>query len=127
MISEPNKKNAVPLGPEAQVVSPALRKKLQQCYEHGTKLMQQEKYDFDYAHSMLAECLQSDPGNPVYVEVFLQNLQRKYRNNKRGAFFALGGKGALKKALAKKDWSELLKLLRAGRELSGAAVSPERG
>jgi tetratricopeptide (TPR) repeat protein len=93
-----------------QVVSPALRKKLQQCYDHGTKLMQQEKYDFDYAHSILVECVVNDPGNITYVEAFLQNLQRKYNNNKRGSFLAFGGKGGFKKALAKKAWSEVLKL-----------------
>ena len=93
-----------------QIISPALRKKLQQCYEHGTKLLQQEKYDFDYAHSILVECVVSDPGNLVYVETFLQNLQRKYNNNKRGSLLAFGGKSGFRKAVAKKDWSEVLKL-----------------
>jgi tetratricopeptide (TPR) repeat protein len=92
------------------VVSPALRKKLQQCYEHGTKLMQQDKYDFDYAHSLLVECVANDPGNLLYVEALLQNLQQKYHNNKRGAFLAFGGKGGFKKALARKDWANVLKL-----------------
>lgn len=92
------------------VVTPAVRKKLQQCYEHGTKLMQQEKYDFDYAHSILIECVKGDPGNSVYVEAFLQNLQKKYNHNKRGALLAFGGKGPFKKALAKHDWLEVLRL-----------------
>jgi tetratricopeptide (TPR) repeat protein len=110
MSSDSNKHPAVSASASTLVVSPALRKKLQQCYEHGTKLMQQEKYDFNYAHSILIECVVHDPGNLVYVEAFLQNLQRKYNNNKRGAMLALGGKGPFKKALAKKDWPEALKL-----------------
>lgn len=110
MILEPHKlKTTGPPNPDSQVISPALRKKLQQCYDHGTKLMQQEKYDFDYAHSMFVECVLSDPGNSIYVEAFLQNLQRKYNNNRRGTFFQFGGKGALKKAIAQKDWLEVLK------------------
>lgn len=110
MPSDASKQPAAPAVVEVPVISPALRKKLQQCYEHGTKLMQQEKYDFDYAHSILVECVVQDPGNTIYVEAFLQNLQRKYNNNKRGALLALGGKGPFKKALAKKDWLEVLKL-----------------
>src|SRR5687767_3897031 len=103
MPANSNKQPTVSPQPSAQIISPALRKKLQQCYEHGSKLLQQEKYDFDYAHSSLVECVTQDPGNATYVEAFLQNLQRKYNNNKRGALLAFGGKGPFKKAVAKKD------------------------
>ena len=109
MSAHSSKPSAASPSPATTVVSPALRKKLQQCYEHGAKLLQQEKYDFGYAHSSLVECVVQDPGNVTYVEAFLQNLQRKYNNNKRGALLSFGGKGAFKKALAKKDWGEVLK------------------
>ncbi|MGE0755488.1 MAG: hypothetical protein AB7O38_00640 [Pirellulaceae bacterium] len=99
-----------PTSTGARIIPPVLRKKLQQCYEHGTKLMHQEKYDHDYAHSILVECVVNDPGNAVYLEAFLQNLQRKYHDNKRGALLAFGGKGPFKKALARKDWAEVVKL-----------------
>jgi tetratricopeptide (TPR) repeat protein len=93
-----------------QVIPPSLRKKLQQCYEHGMRMMQQEEYDFDYAHSILVECVANDPGNALYLEAFLQNLQRKYHDNKRGSLLAFGGKGGFKKALARQDWPAVFKL-----------------
>src|SRR5262245_52282246 len=68
---------------EPHLVNPALRRRLQQCYEHGTKLASQETYDFDYAHTLFAECVVKDPGNVTYIEAMLANLQRKYDNNKR--------------------------------------------
>lgn len=95
---------------EPHVISPTLRKKLQQCYDHGMRLLQQQKYDYDYAHSILLECVVNDPGNLVYVDAFLQNLQRKYGNNKRGSLLAFGGKGAFRKAVAKKSWMDVFKL-----------------
>jgi tetratricopeptide (TPR) repeat protein len=94
---------------EEHAISPALRRRLQQIHEHAQKLFQQEKYDFDYAHSMLVECVTQDPGNLVYLETMLQNLHRKYDNNKRGARLkGFGGRGPFKKAVAKKDWKEVL-------------------
>jgi tetratricopeptide (TPR) repeat protein len=91
---------------------PAMRRKLQQCYQHGCKLMEKDVYDYDYAHTMFAECIIRDPGNLVYVESFLTNLDRKYGGNKKGSRFpTLGGnKSALKKAAGKKNWEEVLKL-----------------
>ena len=43
-------------GTGEQVTSPAVRRRLQQCFEHGSKLMKQQSYDFDYAHTMFVEC-----------------------------------------------------------------------
>lgn len=96
--------------PEEELISPKLRRRLQECYEQGTKLMTQEKYDFDYAHSFLVQCVLYDPANTVYLEAFLENLHRKYNHNKRGAMLNFGGKGPLKKAVAKEDWELVLKL-----------------
>lgn len=99
-----------PARQEDELVSPALRRRLQQCFEHATKLAEQEKYDFDYANKLLTDCVQNDPSNLQYVEAFLQNLQRKYNNNKRGAAFAgFGGRGGFKRALSRGDWREVLK------------------
>ena len=96
--------------PEEEAISPKLRRRLQECYEQGTKLMVQEKYDFDYVHSFLVQCVLRDPANTVYLEAFLDNLHRKYNHNKRGAMLNFGGKGPLKKAAAKEDWELVLKL-----------------
>ena len=98
-------------GSPTHAVSAALRRRLQQCYEHGTKLCQQEVCDHDYAHSILVECVLNDPGNLLYVEALLLNLQKKYKNNRRGAWLrGFGGRGAIKKAAASQDWTSVLKL-----------------
>ncbi|MCA9122180.1 MAG: hypothetical protein H6822_21035 [Planctomycetaceae bacterium] len=96
--------------PEEEVISPKLRRRLQECYEQGTKLMSSEKYDCDYVHSFLVQCVLRDPANTLYLDAFLENLHRKYNHNKRGAMLNFGGKGRIKKALAKEDWEEVLKI-----------------
>ena len=93
-------------------IKPALRQRLQKCFDHGSKLMEKEKYDYDYANTMFTECVGHDPGNLIYLEVFLGNLGRKYKNNKKGARIrGFGGKANLKKSVSKKDW---IGVIRAG-------------
>lgn len=89
-------------------ISPVLRRRLQECYERSSALMQQETYDFDYVHTLLVECVSRDPSNFVYLDAFFENLHRKYKNNKRGAVLQFGGKGNFKKALAREDWDTVL-------------------
>ena len=91
-------------------VTPALRARLQKCYEHGTKLMQQDKYDYDYAHTMFTECVARDPGNLIYVESFFENLQRKFKQKKGSRLKGFGGKGTLKKLSSKGDWLGVIRL-----------------
>lgn len=104
---------AVEIPPE-HIVTPQLRRRLQQCYDHACKLLQQEKPDRDYANTLFTQCVVADPSNLVYVEAFLRNLQEKYENNKRGArsFFGGGGKNRaeFKKAVAKNNWIDVLRL-----------------
>ncbi|MEX0818962.1 MAG: tetratricopeptide repeat protein [Pirellulaceae bacterium] len=75
--------------------------------------MTTEKYDFDYVHSFLVQCVLRDPANTVYLEAFLENLHRKYNHNKRGALLNFGGKGPIKRAIAKEDWEQVLTLAAA--------------
>ncbi len=92
---------------EWEPVTPAIRRRMQTCYDHAMKLAAKgEKYDFDYAHDMLLQCVKNDPGNLVYVEAFLDNLQKKHNNKKKS-----GGSGgrALKKAVKENEWAEVLK------------------
>ena len=82
--------------PEEEVVveyevSPALRKRLQQVFDHAQQLIKQPKYDFDYAHSMLGECAKKDPNNWIYVETMLTNLEAKYNGKKTSSMFGFGG------------------------------------
>lgn len=109
MTQEPQPQSPADLSPH--LVNAALRRRLQQCYDHGTKLAAQESYDFDYAHTLFAECVMRDPGNLMYVDAMLQNLQRKYHNNKKGSRLAMfAGKGPLKKAVSHRAWAVVLEL-----------------
>ena len=89
----------------------AKRRRLQQCFEHANKQMQQGNYD--YATELLTQCVLGDPGNPQYVQTFLANLQKKYNNNKTGstfaAFKARSERSNLKKAKAQGDWEAVLR------------------
>jgi tetratricopeptide (TPR) repeat protein len=100
--------------PEAagrQPLTPATRRRLQQCFEHGSKSA--AKGDFDYAADMFTQCVLGDPGNLIYVQQFLGNLYRKYNNNKKGsklvALTGVGLKGGIKRASLSKDWQGLIK------------------
>jgi tetratricopeptide (TPR) repeat protein len=86
------------------------RRRRQQWFEHGSKMA--GKGDFDYATTMFTQCVQGDPGNVVYVQSFLGNLQKKYNNNKKGGKLAgargLTTRGAIKKSTLQKDWKAVL-------------------
>ena len=90
--------------------APATRRRLQQCFEHGSKSSSGGNYD--YATEMFTMCVQGDPGNLIYVQNFLTNLQKKYSNNKRGSKLAgLKGttiKGSITKAGMQKDWKVVI-------------------
>ncbi|MHC2067100.1 tetratricopeptide repeat protein [Bremerella sp. T1] len=91
-------------------VSPAMRKQLQRLFDHATQMMSKQKYDYDYAHSLLGDCCKRDPANLVYVEKMLENLDLKFKGKKKGSLFSgFGGKGGLKKALSAKKWQDVIK------------------
>ena len=92
-------------------LSVAARKRLQQCFDRGKELTTRESPDFDYAHTMFAECVNNDPSNLEYVEAMLSNLQKKYKNNKKGATFrGFGGRGPFKKAVQAENSEEIFRL-----------------
>jgi tetratricopeptide (TPR) repeat protein len=90
-------------------LTPALRKRLQECYQTAVERMKQPAHDADYVHTLLVECVIRDPGNVTYLDAFFDNLRRKYNNNKRGSLFGFGGKSAFKKAVDKQQWRDALK------------------
>lgn len=94
---------------QADVMSPDKRKRLQQCFEKANELANKAKPDRDYAHDLYSQVVNSDPGNLVYVEAMLANLQKKYNNNKRGSRFSFGGRKAFKEAVAEEDWKEIFR------------------
>ena len=89
-----------------QPVSPQVRRRLQQQFQHGSKMI--AAGNFDYAIDMFARCVLGDPGNVVYVQNLLSALQRKYSNTKKGSKLSLlqgmGGKTSMLNASRKKDW-----------------------
>lgn len=92
-------------------IPPAVRRRLQACFEQGSKVA--AKGQFDYATDMFAQCLIGDPGNPIYVRSFLGNLSKKYNDNKSGGKFSglktAGAKAAIKKSRMQKDWLGAIK------------------
>lgn len=96
--------------PPKQPLSPTERQRLQQWFQHGSK--NSGLGNFDYATDMFVQCVKGDPGNPLYVQNYLGNLQKKYNNNKSGGKLAsirgAGLKGAVKKALLQKNWTEVI-------------------
>ncbi len=96
---------------QRQPLTPAKRKRLQQCHEHGSKMASQE--NFDYATTLFTECVAGDPGNFLYLQDFLENLKKKYKNNKKGdsmAFLRTAGmKAGVRKAVSQKDYAGAIK------------------
>jgi len=95
-----------------QPIAPALRQRLQRCFEHGNRSA--AKNDFDYATQMFEMCVAGDPSNRLYVVQFLTNLSKKYKDNKKGAGFTSAPRiklhqGAIKKAQYSKDWPTVIK------------------
>lgn len=100
--NEPSEQDAATLEP----ISPKLRQRLASCFDHAIKLAEGDDCDCDYVHTLLTQCVSADPANLVYVEAMFKNLQKKYKNNKKGGKIrATKAKAALKKALTKKEWA----------------------
>ncbi|HEY2760511.1 MAG TPA: hypothetical protein VGI75_07200 [Pirellulales bacterium] len=92
-------------------LSPAVRGRLQQCFERAIQAAQINNYD--YAVDLLTQCVLTDPGNQIYVQSFLGTLERKYNNNKKGSTLAsirtAGTKTQILNSLRKKDWLSVIK------------------
>ena len=88
----------------------AKRRRLEQLFDHATIQFNQKNYD--YASDLYIQCLSSDPGNMTYVQAYLDNLRKKYNNNRKGdpmGFFKIGTpRKAAKKALGLKDYPKAI-------------------
>ncbi len=97
-------------------LSEAARRRLQECFRQGSMRMAQENYD--YAAELFTTCVAGDPGNAAYVQSFLANLKKKYKDNKKGSALAsiqgMGHLASIKKAARAKDWPGVI---RAGLEM----------
>lgn len=108
LITEPTSAPAEQSGQALPEMSPALRRRLKMCHDHGLRLMQSEKYDFDYAHTLLSQCVIYDPGNVQFLDTFFENLKRKFKDTKPGGF-GWGSGGNLRALLDKQQWVDALK------------------
>ncbi len=106
-----SEENSGESGAAQDTMSPAKRKRLQQCFEHASKQASQESYD--YATELFTQCVTGDPANLIYLQSFAGNLQKKYNNNKKGSklarFKGAGARTSLKKCSMQKDWEGVLK------------------
>ncbi len=92
--------------PGRQPIPAATRRRLQQCFEQGSKSTAQGQ--FDYAINMFDMCVKTDPANALYIKQYLACLGKKYNDNKKGAGFTSAPKikmvqGGLKKAAMSSD------------------------
>jgi tetratricopeptide (TPR) repeat protein len=62
--------------PHSPLITPDLRRRLQQRYEEAVRLMAQRPGDSARVHELLAECLRADPGNILYLDALLANLRK---------------------------------------------------
>lgn len=97
--------------PGRQPIPPGKRRRLQQCFEHGSKSAASE--NFDYAADMFDICVKGDPANGIYIKQYLTSLGKKYKDNKKGAGITSAPKikvlqGVLKKSQYSKDWTSVL-------------------
>lgn len=103
-------------GGRSEALSEAARRRLQECFQQASLRMAQENYD--YAAELFTTCVAGDPGNSAYVQSFLANLKKKYRDNKKGSTLAsvqgMRHIASMKKAAKAQDWPGVI---RAGLEM----------
>jgi len=110
-------------------LNPRDREMLQKMFTKGNQVAAQGQ--FDYAHDLYQTCVLKDPGNKLYTQALVGNLQKKYNNNKKGSTLAsmttLNSRAGLNSASMKKDWPNVLKngieILKANPWDSGALTS----
>ncbi|HEX5106571.1 MAG TPA: tetratricopeptide repeat protein [Pirellulaceae bacterium] len=62
--------------PASLLITPDLRRRLQQRYEEALRLKNHQPPQHARIHELLAECLRADPGNTLYLEALLANVRK---------------------------------------------------
>ena len=97
---------------QRKALSPTKRTRLEETFKRASKKAATTD-DFDFAAELLAQCVIGDPGNATYVRAYIENLQKKYQNNKTGSplarFKDRAARSALKKALVQQQWDEAIR------------------
>ncbi len=92
--------------PSQEKLSPAVRKRLAQLFQYGTE--KSKVSDFDYAHSMFAQCVVRDPSNLSYVDAMFDNLKLQYEGKKK-KLRVKENRQPFKKAQQAQEWRNVLK------------------
>ena len=115
--------------PKSLLISPDLRRQLQQKYEEAVRLAARSDADFRRIHWLLAECLRADPGNSLYLDALLANLRRREGQRRKSWWSWLdrwkspprpAGNGSNKAGNAKRSEAVV------GTEYSTLSSAPER-
>lgn len=95
---------SAPRGPAP--LAPSVRHRVTKTFEHAQRCV--EKGDHDYATELFTQCVSEDPGNVVFLQAFIANLHKKYKDNKKGASFAglkvKSYRSAMAKAVQQGQW-----------------------
>lgn len=100
--------------PGRELLTAAKKKRLEKVFEVATKkaATAATANDFDYIADLVGQCVLGEPGNPTYVRTYIENLQKKYGNNRKGSPLAQlkewGARGAIKKAVGQEQWDEVI-------------------
>jgi tetratricopeptide (TPR) repeat protein len=63
--------------PQSLLITPDLRRRLQQRYEEAQRLAACPRPDIRRIHELFADCVRADPGNILYLDALLANLRRR--------------------------------------------------
>lgn len=100
--------------PGREPLTTAKQKRLEKVFEIASKKAESASTgtDFDYVTDLLIQCVTGDPSNPIYIRAYIENLHKKYGNNRKGSTLAQfkerGARSAMKKALAQGLWDETI-------------------
>ncbi len=90
---------------------PAHQTRLEKLFAHATQKTA-SAIDFDYATELLGRCVMGDRGSVKYAKAYLDNLRKKYKNNRKGASLAQfrerGARRAMRTALDQGRWEEVV-------------------
>jgi tetratricopeptide (TPR) repeat protein len=100
--------------PGREPLPPGKRKRLEKVFEVASKKAagSTTPHDFEYVSELISQCVLGDPSNAAYVKAYVENLQKKYGDNRKGSplaqFKELGARSALKKAVVQEQWPEVI-------------------
>ena len=96
--------------PPSLLITPDLRRRLQQQYEEAKRLADHQPPSYTKTHDLLADCLRNDPGNILYLDALIANLRRWKPVTRRSWLLNVFADRSFEKAAQAKDWNKVLQL-----------------